>query len=134
VTRSSLKRNIYKLPKAMNNKIKRALILLGILVLTINCENSESDSEYPNCIETKINELKNSPVQNPPAEVWKWEVNNEVYYYVTSDCCDQFNILYNENCVSVCAPDGGITGNGDGNCPEFNNTIEKTLVWKDLRK
>lgn len=118
----------------MNNRIKRALILLVILIVTIHCENSDDNTDYPSCIETKISELKNAPVQNPPAEIWKWEVDGEVYFYITSDCCDQFNILYDKNCNIVCAPDGGISGKGDGNCPDFNNEIKKTLIWEDPRK
>lgn len=118
----------------MNNRIKRALILLGILIVTLHCDNSDTNTDYPDCIETKITELKNAPVQNPPAEVWKWEVDGEVYYYITSDCCDQFNILYDIECNISCAPDGGFTGNGDGNYPDFDNTIKKTLIWKDPRK
>jgi hypothetical protein len=34
----------------------------------------------------------------------------------------------------ICQPDGGITGKGDGKCPDFdkNKTNEK-LVWQDPR-
>jgi len=34
----------------------------------------------------------------------------------------------------MCAPDGGITGKGDENCPEFSSEIKKTLIWEDDRK
>ena len=30
--------------------------------------------------------------------------------------------------------DGGFSGFGDGNCPDFNSEIIKTLIWKDQRK
>lgn len=108
------------------------LLFLCIVSLT-SCENTETIIDYPSCIDAKIDALKKVTVQNPPAEVWKWEVDHNVYYYITSDCCDQYNYLHNENCEIVCAPDGGFTGNGDGNCPEFNGEIVKTLIWKDER-
>jgi len=111
--------------------IKKTLVLLGFIFLTTSC--SKSDIHVPNCIDTKIAALKNSPVQNPPAEVWKWVDNGKIYYYITSDCCDQYNYLYAEDCEIVCSPDGGFTGNGDGKCPEFSSEIVKTLIWKDAR-
>ena len=89
---------------------KNLLVLIGILIISINCSDSNNDQ---NCIDDKITELKSAPIQNPRAEIWKWEDNGIIYYYITSDCCDQYNYLYNENCEIVCAPDGGITGNGD---------------------
>jgi hypothetical protein len=113
---------------------KSTFSLIGIILLFSNCEGTETIIDYPSCIDSKIQELKKSEVQNPPAQVWKWEADGLTFYYITSDCCDQFNFLYNENCKVVCAPDGGFTGNGDGNCPEFSNEIVKTLIWEDLRK
>jgi len=111
--------------------IKKTLVLLGFIFLTTSC--SKSDIHVPNCIDTKIAALKNSPVQNPPAEIWKWVDDGKTYYYITSDCCDQYNYLYAEDCEIVCAPDGGFTGNGDGKCAEFSSEIVKTLIWKDAR-
>jgi hypothetical protein len=101
---------------------------------TISCQNLDLEMEVSNCIEIKIREIKRGAVQNPHAEVWEWKVDGKTYYYFTSDCCDQFNYLYDEKCNIVCAPDGGITGQGDGKCPEFSGSIEKKLVWKDNRK
>jgi len=113
------------------NNFKKIGFLFGILIIAVSCGKSEIN--IPNCIDSKITELKNAPVQNPLAEVWKWEENGTIYYYITSDCCDQYNYLYNENCEIVCAPDGGIIGSGDGNCPEFSSEVVKTLLWKDDR-
>lgn len=113
--------------------IKRTIILLGIIVLLSSCKDSDDGMNIPSCIENKIAEIKTNEVTNPPTQVWKWVVDDQTYYYITSDCCDQYNFLYSENCDIVCAPDGGITGNGDGNCPEFTTTIEKTLIWEDRR-
>ena len=110
----------------------RTLVLIGLIIITTSC--SKTDDETPNCIDSKIVELKNAPMTNPPTEVWKWEDGENIYYYITADCCDQYNYLYDENCNVICAPDGGFTGNGDGNCPEFSSEIVKTLLWKDDRK
>lgn len=109
-------------------------ILFGLIFLIISCEKSNLNIDAPNCIENEIKKIKIEEVRNPPAQVWKWEVDAQTYYYITSDCCDQYNYLYNSNCEIICAPDGGLTGLGDGNCPNFIGPIKKTLLWKDNRR
>jgi len=109
-----------------------SIIAISFLSLS-SCSKVEETKERPSCIDNKIEEILNEPVQNPAAQVWKWEDNVNTYYYITSDCCDQYNYLYNEKCEVVCAPDGGFTGGGDGNCPTFQGTIVQTLVWEDPR-
>jgi hypothetical protein len=99
-----------------------------------SCENTTVNNNVPTCINVKIEEFKNGPVLNPPTEIWQWDVNGQTFYYITSTCCDQYNYLYNANCDIVCAPDGGIIGNGDGKCPEFSSEVTKTLLWKDNRR
>lgn len=113
----------------------KIILLVAVIILTSNCKSSENeDNHLPPCIENKIAEILANEVSNPPTEVWKWDVDDKTYYYITSDCCDQFNILYSENCEMICAPDGGFTGEGDGKCPEFKGEIIKMLVWQDSRK
>ncbi len=55
-------------------------------------------------------------------------------YLFSSNCCDQFNTLYDESCNRICAPSGGFTGRGDGRCRDFNQ-VAKYLgkVWLDQR-
>jgi len=114
--------------------------LLIIAVFSTFCvfaackHDNDLETKLPKCISDKIENLKEIPAQNPRAEVWQWKVDGKTYYYITSDCCDQFNYLYDNQCNVVCAPDGGITGAGDGACPKFTGTIEYTLVWKDPRE
>ena len=109
------------------------VILFGIVLFITSCENSESVVDTPSCILDEIQQIENEDLRNPPAQVWKWEVDGQTYYYITSNCCDQFNYLYDVSCNIVCAPDGGIAGTDDGNCPAFTGPIDKTLVWEDPR-
>lgn len=132
LSRTYIKLVTFKL-KSMKNSMK---IIFGLFIISLacsSCKKDEEEIETKTCIEIKIDELKNEQVQNPPAKIWEWKADSKTYYYVTSGCCDQFNFLYDHNCNKVCAPDGGFSGNGDGNCPEFNSEIEKTLVWEDNR-
>lgn len=115
------------------NRTYLIVILLGIVSFLPACHYLDLGVDVPSCIENKIREIKKEAVRNPPAQVWKWEVDGNIYYYITSDCCDQYNYLYDEDCNVVCAPDGGLTGNGDGKCPEFKGQIKRTRVWEDDR-
>jgi hypothetical protein len=115
------------------NLLKRTGLLLLIFVVSISCGDNDLDIDAPACIEQKIEEIIDKEVANPPTQVWRWEADGQIFYYITSDCCDQYNYLYSENCETICAPDGGISGEGDGNCPEFTSEIQKTLIWEDRR-
>ncbi|MEK6478603.1 hypothetical protein WJR50_13750 [Catalinimonas sp. 4WD22] len=107
-----------------------AFIFIGITA----CEEPDLQVDVPTCIEKKIRKIKREEVQNPPAKVWRWEADRHTYFYITSGCCDQFNYLYDDDCDIVCAPDGGFTGGGDGNCSDLSEPIEYTLVWEDNRE
>lgn len=118
----------------MRNVIKVLVICLLVSLVLFSCSKTDLNKPVPGCIEQMINDLKKKEVRNPPVSVWEWNVDGKTYYYITADCCDQYNVLYDENCNIVCAPDGGFTGGGDGNCPEFKGEILKTLIWSDPRK
>jgi hypothetical protein len=114
-------------------KEKHIIWILLFFLLILSCEKSDIGKGVPKCINDMIDDIENEEVRNPPAKVWKWEVDGSTYYYITSDCCDFYNYLYDENCNVVCAPDGGFTGNGDGNCTFFIEQIVSTLIWEDSR-
>ena len=71
---------------------------------------------------------------NPPTFIYRYQYGGQLVYYITAPCCDQYSQLYDTKGKLLCQPDGGITGRGDGKCPDFDKkkTNEK-LVWKDPR-
>lgn len=110
-------------------------IFLGATLLNIQT----CDKEQKDFIVSKIKELESKPVYNPPASIEEWDYKGVIYYYVTADCCDRFNELYNVQGELVCHPDGGFTGQGDGKCPfDLNSSdtlnLKRKLIWKDDRK
>lgn len=107
-------------------------VLLILATMVFSCDK-DNTTDTPACITSKITTLQNGPVQSPPAQVYRWDVDGAVYYYITADCCDQYNLLYDTECNVVCAPDGGFTGQGDGQCPQFSTEPQKTLIWEDNR-
>ncbi len=70
-------------------------------------------------------------VANPPPLVARYDYRDQVVYYVAPRCCDIFSVLYDSAGVIICAPDGGLTGQGDGQCPDFfaQRTNEK-ILWR----
>jgi len=117
----------------MNSNFKLITLVISLSFIFVGCPEKDENNEIPICVEKMIAEKLSIEVSNPPTQIWKWEVDDNTYYYITSDCCDQFNNLYTSNCEFVCAPDGGFSGNGDGNCPTFSGEILKTLIWEDKR-
>jgi hypothetical protein len=111
----------------------KGVILFSLCLTFLACKKVDTAEAVPNCVDKKIHEILEVDPHSTAAEVWKWETGDKTYYYFTSDCCDQFNYLYDTDCNLVCAPDGGLSGGGSGDCPEFTNLIEKTLVWEDDR-
>ena len=107
---------------------------LSVLIALLLAGLSFCEDDKPTCPQELIKHIKSEPVRNPPAEIWSYEIDDNVYYYVTSYCCDMFSDLYDSKCNLVCHPDGGITGTGDNACGELKGKlVNGTLLWKDNR-
>jgi hypothetical protein len=53
-------------------------------------------------------------------------------FLFSSDCCDNYNILLDENCNYNLRPFGGFTGKGDMKCKDFYRKAKLVkLVWKE---
>lgn len=115
-------------------EMKHLLIaVLALPLFTFSTCNKEKDLLSP-CIQEKIEAIKAQPRWNPPAQVDEYLYNGKKVYLFSSDCCDQYNILYDAECNYICAPSGGLTGKGDGKCTDFKETAQHLrVVWKDPR-
>lgn len=88
----------------------------------------------PSWLNDMISEKKNNPVENPPASIEECMYKDNIAYHVSSPCCDEYNYLYDKEGEVICAPDGGITGKGDGKCPDFSLSRDKCkTIWEDSR-
>lgn len=114
----------------------KSILLTSFIVLATagkNC-NKNKTAVLPTCIQQKIDSIKKEPKWNPPAEVYEYNYKGKTVYYFSSNCCDQYNMVYDDQCNYVCAPSGGFTGKGDEKCRDFNENATKVrLVWKDER-
>jgi hypothetical protein len=88
----------------------------------------------PAAVAALIHELETQPVANPPAYVASYDYAGQIVYYVPPRCCDIFGDLYNAAGQVICHPDGGLTGRGDGRCPDFlSQRTNETIIWRDPR-
>ena len=113
--------------------MKYLVLLLSLpLILTTQCNKQQN--KIPSCIQSKIDLIKAQPKWNPPASVNEYIYQGKHVYLFSSDCCDQYTQLIDENCNLLCAPSGGITGKGDGKCADFSSASQFIkLTWKDSR-
>jgi len=112
-------------------------IFFPLLILSQSACIMQSDipSDTPNWLKNKIKQLKKESVQSPPASVFEYTYKGDRVFYFPARCCDIFSDLYDEQGSLLCHPDGGFTGGGDGQCPDFwQNSTETRLIWKDNRK
>ena len=114
--------------------MKYAVIIFYIMFLLMSCAANKNTgfSGMPQCMVTKIDSIKHDPKLNQPTSVIEYTYKGSTVFYITAGCCDQFNPVYNSECVYLGAPDGGITGKGDGKLADFfANATNKKVVWKN---
>lgn len=88
----------------------------------------------PKWLDDKIQAHLAKKKENPPIRIVSYQYKGQTVYYETAPCCDQFTTLYDEKGEVLCAPDGGLTGRGNGKCPDFEkNRTNEQLVWQDPR-
>ncbi|MCT0206372.1 DUF6970 domain-containing protein [Synechococcus sp. CS-1332] len=88
----------------------------------------------PPWLERLIRELKARPPGNPPQSVWRYRYRDQVVYYLPPQCCDQYSVLFDAEGRVIGAPDGGLTGGGDGRAGDFHQLRRQgLLLWRDPR-
>lgn len=111
-----------------------SIFLFSVLLDAKKCDSKKQD-DIPACIQQLITDYANRPVQNPSAVFYEYDYKGQKVYYMKPPCCDQFSKLYDSGCNLICAPDGGITGKGDGKCPDFfTERSNEKVIWKDSRQ
>jgi hypothetical protein len=114
----------------MNN---RFLVITVLFILLAACAQA-TRSANPAWVDELVEQFERDPVGNPPQSIWRYEYNGQTVYYVPPQCCDQFSTLYDATGNVMCAPDGGLTGQGDGRCRDFfEKRSGEQLIWQDSR-
>lgn len=101
---------------------------------TPNPEPTFDTAKRPAWLEQKVQERFQAKKTNPPIHIYSYLYNGATVYYETSAGGDQFSNLYADNGQLICHPDGGMTGRGDGQCPDFREKrTDEKLIWEDPR-
>lgn len=110
-------------------------------MLVFQCCQKEGASPTSTCpdstrgLAAKIAALQAKPKGNPAYTIWSYNWNGQQVYLASDQtCCDQYLTLYDECFTALCAPSGGLSGKGDGRCPDFyQQATNQQLVWRDPR-
>jgi hypothetical protein len=109
------------------------IIIITLGFVAAGCA-SPAQPENPSWVDPLISKYQNEPVGNPPQSIWRYDYNGQTVYYIPPQCCDQYSKLLDAGGQVICAPDGGLTGRGDGRCPDFfAKRTNEALIWKDNR-
>ncbi|MEO7923469.1 MAG: hypothetical protein ABIR30_07315 [Chitinophagaceae bacterium] len=119
--------------------MKNIALFILLLALIAGCANGKGnkgpDESIPACVREQTSEFDKQPNANTPIQVDEYLYMGKQVFLFTADCCDQFNMLYDENCKSLCAPSGGYTGGGDGKCKDFKDSAKLVrMIWKKEKK
>jgi hypothetical protein len=114
--------------------MQRYAPVLITLFMAFGC-TPEPTQELPMFLQELTGRIEAEDEAESPGSIWRYRYLGDVVYYVPPlPCCDQLSTLYDENGGVLCAPDGGITGDGNGQCPDFFELrSEETRVWQDSR-
>lgn len=117
------------------------LLLMAVPLLTAtDCGNKENKktevakndtATIPACVQKLIDEASRESPPTTPISVAEYSYKGKKVYLFTADCCDFYNIVYDDSCKRICAPSGGFTGGGDGKCPDFDSTAKLVKeIWR----
>ena len=88
----------------------------------------------PPWLQRLIGQLRAQPPGNSPLTVWRDRYRGQVVYDLPPQCCDQTSVLFDAGGTLIGAPDGGLTGRGDGRVGDFYKLRQEgLLLWRDPR-
>jgi hypothetical protein len=113
--------------------MKKLTLIISVLLLQISCNNDDTKKiSYPECLSSKIQEILQSPVQNPKSTIEKYNYQNQTVYLIVFNGADSQSQVYNEKCELVCSI-GGIGGSAQDTCINWENATYIETVWSDPR-
>lgn len=114
--------------------MKLSILAFFVLIILLAACGQSGQEGNPSWVNDMIQQFEKSPVGNPPLSIWKYEYNGQAVYFVPAHCCDISSVVYDAEGTTLCSPDGGITGKGDGKCSNFfDERSHEQLIWQDNR-
>ena len=112
------------------------ILIVALVCLAMACKTTEApEGPLALWLTELIHQLEQEAPANPPAKIYRYTYNGQEVYYLTGRCCDIPSKLFDKDGNQLCEPDGGITGKGDGRCPDFfEKRTNETIIWEDKRE
>jgi hypothetical protein len=96
-------------------------------------QDQAKTDRIPKWLKKLVHELEVGSPANRPDRIIRYKYRNEFVYMLKAGCCDQFSRVYDTSGKLICST-GGITGGGDGKCPEFfRERKDEKVIWEDKR-
>ncbi|WP_324548747.1 hypothetical protein [Ottowia sp.] len=107
-----------------------ALLLAGCASAPTPVPEAKQTAELPTSLAQRIA----TSVRDRPQAIWSLRYQGQPAFYVQAPCCDQFNTLHDAAGATICVPDGGFIGRGDGKCSApLPPSDQMRLVWERAR-
>lgn len=111
-------------------KVYATLISLCML-LSCHRADEPTPKAVPDCIQTIIQQNGRFNTNLSVVAITRYKYQGRYVYFGLSDCCDMYNLLFDNTCQTLCSPSGGFSGGGDGRCANFfKEATEKTEIWQ----
>ena len=95
---------------------------------------AEDTTNRPQWLRQRIAAVLAERKPNPTIRIYRYHFQDQEVYWQSAPCCDQYSTVFTLKGQVICHPDGGITGNGDGKCADFDKKkTNERLVWQDPR-
>lgn len=112
----------------------RALQICGLLAMAALLGQpvcaQPAAQPLPDWVQQKIAAFEANPEQADATEIWRLQYRGQDAFHFISSCCDRYNPLYDSRGKVFCSPNGGITGQGDGQCVGALHTApERVRIW-----
>ncbi|MEO1803217.1 MAG: hypothetical protein AAFU33_00325 [Bacteroidota bacterium] len=112
------------------------LLFVWALSGVSGCQSSLTLPEgLPSCMRTRMGQILAEDPWEPTARIYEVTYQHQQAFFIPSHCCDIPSELYMPDCQLLCFPDGGLHGQGDGKCMDFEFQPDQAkLIWQDNRK
>ncbi len=115
--------------------MKNLFLTMVSTLIFLGCEKNDdpNNEEYPNCLQFEIdNVLKEKPT-TIRANLKKYKYQNIIVYaFFEGNIIEGQTRVYNNECTKICEF-GGIDGNQEGSCDNWENAELIGTIWADNR-
>lgn len=112
--------------------MKKLTLIICIILSISSCEKNDDEIQYPTCLQSEVERILETTPQSPRATIKLYLYQGNNVYIVNTNFPDDQSNIYNSNCEIICSV-GGIDGNQNDTCVNWENAELVETVWTDNR-